>query len=439
MSGLTVEDRAAEEQKLRDLAQQLRDLKACTAGAAHEATIESFASQADKFADLIRDAVTPELAAEAAAKAATKSASWAELAEMLSYSIQVEHETPEEALANMKAAVEEAEAKMRRTAEQLRAVADGGSTSVFEAIGAIATEAQRGLDEFLAAETDEDKLEVYGRVEESRTRWLANMETMQSTVADGGDGESNADTEAPDPLEPAMEACVPEPSYGMSCNTTGGGYGGYGGYSSYGLGGGCVSSAPTPITNAIAEEEDTATGSAQSRVVVPAPPALSADITPKQAREQLLAYLQNEEDGFLVTLRKAVAKVKEDERFQGVHDDADKLLEQMELASGAVIPEALVQDFSDDVAGAEDKLKATVEPMRKAQWGGFYAKKAGFTVRKYDLYVRKGKMPKLADEHAELLECATVAVDLGEFLRKEAQGAIMDSVTGLVAATTTTR
>jgi len=378
-----------------------------------------------------------------AAQAASKSASWAELADMLSYSIQVENETPEEALANMKAAVQEAEAKMRRTAEQLRAVADGGSTSVFEAIGAIAAEAQTGLDEFLAAETDEDKLEVYARVEESRARWLANMETMQSTVAADG-SESNADTEAPDPLEPAMEACVPheDSSSLSSCRTTGGGYGGYGNYggygsySSFGLGGGCVSSAPTPITDAIAEDEDIPSGSTEARAAaVPAPPALGTDITPKEAREQLLVYLQSEEDGYLVTLRKAVKKVKEDERFQGVHDDAEKLLEQMELASGAVIPDALV--FSDDVAGAEDKLKATVEPMRKAQWGGFYAKKAGFTIRKYDLYVRKGAMPKLADEHAELLECATVAVDLGEFLRKEAQNAIMDSVTGLVAATTT--
>merc|ERR1711966_483158 len=97
----------------------------------------------------------------------------------------------------------QAEAKLRSTAVQLRAVADGGATSVFGAIGNIASEAEAGLAEFLAADSAEDKWEVYNRIEESRSQWISRMEDLHSAVADGS--ESQAPTEAPDPLEPACE------------------------------------------------------------------------------------------------------------------------------------------------------------------------------------------------------------------------------------------
>lgn len=158
-------------------------------------------------------------------------------------------------------------------------------------------------------------------------------------------------------------------------------------------------------------------------------------MTPDEARAQIKKLLEDEEEGLLVTLRKCVAKVKEDDRFEGVFEDATKLLEQMELAAGAICPEALQQDFSDSVEGAEEKLKATVEPMRKAQWGAFYAKKHAFAVKKFDLYHRRGKSPKLSEDHEELLECVKVVIQLSEYLRKEAQNSLMDSVTGLVAQT----
>merc|ERR1712032_133857 len=89
--------------------------------------------------------------------------------------------------------------------------------------------------------------------------------------------------------------------------------------------------------------------------------------------------------------------------------------------------------YTDDVAGAEEKLKATVEPMRTAQWGGFYAKTAAGKIRKYDIYTAnfRTKLPKLKDNHPELLECAEVCVQVGDFLRKEAQSQIMDTVVDL--------
>jgi len=449
MSSLSAEERTAQEQQLRSLAQQLRDLSTTTAGEGHEDAIGGFASQAESYADRIRDAPSLAAAAELVQEVTRKQGQWTQLLELLSLAGQIEND--EEAGADvanevLQQAVQEAEAKLRSTATQLRAVADSGTTAVFGAIGTVAAEAETGLEEFLAAESAEEKLQVYTRVEESRARWLSQMETLHTTVAEADGAESEAPTDAPDAGDQALEEFVEDTackavkelvSSSDGCTLASGAGSGYGsGYNNYFPAAGCSLLPSSASGGCTAVSSPTvATGPAPAEVV-PALLAEVANISPKEAREKLVVYLNDKDEGLLATLRTAVAKVKEDDRFEGVHEDAGKLLEQMELAVGAIIPEALTQDFSDDLAGAEDKLKATVEPMRKAQWGGFYAKKAAFTVRKYDLYVAKGKMPKLKNEHADLLECATVIVDLAEFLRKEAQNAIMDSVTGLVSQTT---
>jgi len=72
--------------------------------------------------------------------------------------------------------------------------------------------------------------------------------------------------------------------------------------------------------------------------------------------------------------------------------------------------------------------------MRKAQWGGFNAKKAAFQVRKYDTAVAKGNMPKLRDHHPQLLECTAVCVDLSDYLGNQAKEAVMRMMRGLVGA-----
>merc|ERR1712137_745189 len=136
----------------------------------------------------------------------------------------------------------------------------------------------------------------------------------------------------------------------------------------------------------------------------------------------------------MVTLRKAVAAFKADERFEKGFEDADKFLEQMEIAVVAVAPATSSQTFPDDLTGQEERLQATVQPYRAAQFASLAAKKHAFNLRKYDLYIAKRGMPKLAEEHEELYDCAEAGVQISEFLRRHAQGAVMDCITGLVAA-----
>lgn len=443
---MTEELRVSEERQLRELAQQLRDLSTSTAGAGHEEAIVGFASQAESYADQIRDASSPEAVTALVATVARKRSQWTQLMELLSLAGAIENSDDEEAQA-----LAQLEAQLRSTAEQLRAVASGGTSEIFNAIGRVASEAEAGLAEFLAAETKEDKMEVFARASQARERWLGQMEGLQSEVLDGN--ESQAPTEAPDASDPSCEyvddfqdceetSCRPaqDTAAGPGCSmaSVGCGSGGYQNYfasngctslSEAGSSSGCRAVSDTPIAAAASSDSN----SASSDVLGMLTEEGLADIDPAGVREQIAIALSQKDDGLLDTLRRTVAKVQEDERFEGVHKDAGELLAQMELASGALIPEALVQEFPDDLAGAEERLKSTVEPMRKAQWGGFYAKKAAFTVQKYDLYVAKGKMPKLKDEHSELLACAKVCVDVAGFLHKEARNAIMDSVTGLVA------
>lgn len=448
---MTEELKVSEERQLRELAQQLRDLSTSTAGAGHEDSIVGFATQAESYADQIRDASSPEAVTALVVEVARKRSQWTQLMELLSLAGAVENDDDQDAQA-----LAQLEAQLRSTATQLRAVAAGGTSDVFNAIGRVASEAEAGLVDFLAAETKEEKLEVYARVEESRNRWLGQMEGLQSEVLDGN--ESQAPTEAPDASDLACEyvddfqdceetSCRPakEAAAVLGCTMSSAGCGS-GAYQSYFPSTGCTSLSPAASSSGCVAVSDPPITAASSSDSNSAPPASSdvlgklteeglADIAPGDVREQIAICLSQKDDGLLDTLRRTVAKVKEDERFEGIHKDAGELLAQMELASGALIPEALVQEFPDDLAGAEERLKATVEPMRKAQWGGFYAKKAAFTVQKYDLYVAKGKMSKLKDEHSELLACAKVCVDVAGFLHKEARNAIMDSVTGLVAQT----
>lgn len=459
MNRLPADERASKVQQLRELAQQLRDLSTSAGGAGHEDSILGFAGQADSYADRIRDAASPEAAGTLVTEVARKEAQWRQLLELLNVATLCENPDGVQAdSAVVEALVQEAEQKLRQTAAQLRSVADGGTSAVFGAIGAVATEAEVGLADFLSAETVEAKMEVYARVEECRARWLAQMEDLHATVADGS--ESQAPTEAPDATDPVCEyvddfpedvSCRPMreaapiggngcvmPSEAMPSRESSSGYYNFFSSASCTLVASPASSADCGVASSPPVSTDAPVASISTPHALKEVPALlteGANVSQKEAREHLKTYLNDKDEGLLATLRTVVGKVKEDDRFEGVHEDASKLLEQMELAAGAITPEALVQEFSDNLAGAEDKLKATVEPMRKAQWGGFYAKKAAFSVQKYDLYVAKGKMPKLKDEHSELLECAKVCVDLAEFLRKEAQNAILDSVTGLVTQT----
>mmetsp|Transcript_28728 Transcript_28728/g.65234 ORF Transcript_28728/g.65234 Transcript_28728/m.65234 type:complete len:122 (+) Transcript_28728:1039-1404(+) len=115
----------------------------------------------------------------------------------------------------------------------------------------------------------------------------------------------------------------------------------------------------------------------------------------------------------------------------------------MEIAVGAIIPtrtdglpaDAAPEQFSPDVAGAEQRVMTQVEPLRKAQWGAFYAKKHAWAVRKYDTYRRKGPMPKLQDNHPDLYKLCVQVTEVAEYLRKEAQGGVMDAITALVDVT----
>lgn len=340
--------------------------------------------------------------------------------------------------------LQETEEKLRRMASQLRAVAESGRTPIFAAIGVVASNAEAILADLLAAETTEEKLEVKARFEESRIQWTAEMSDLQSSIMDGS--ESQAPTEAPDASDlvcefaddaeddccRAADECA---SGGAFSWPAGSGYQMSAGCTAVPLGTtsgqGCAEVSTPPVAQDSSSLQNSTEASAFLRSA-----AELGSLSGEEARAQLVLCLTDEEEGLLTTLKAAVAKVKEDERFEGVHEDAEKLLEQMQLATGAVVPAALAQEFSDDLTGAEERLKAMVNPMREAQWGGFYAKKAAFAVRKYDLYKRKGKMPHLKVEHPQLLECAEVCVDLAEFLRKEAQNSIMDSVTGLVQQVT---
>jgi hypothetical protein len=355
---------------------------------------------------------------------------------------------------------------------------------VFGQIGAVADQAEAGLVEFLAAGSTQEKWEVYARVENNRNQWLHQMQDLHSNMSDGN--ESQAPTEAPDPSDPAFEDCAEDEDFqdATGCKVlteiparaaTGGGAGAA--VSSAAMrqlltdfdidGGFCTPVAPSgvsstrPAANGGYSSNDVpvAAASSSSNAAVAAATAATApspmeaaiakmekamangeevSFTPEEARQQVVLALSDEEEGLLVTLRRAVAKVKEDDRFEGVYEDAGQLLEQMALAAGAVLPSSLVQEEEaaegGELADAEERMKATVEPMRKAQWGAQRAKTAAFKVQKYDIYIAKGKKPKLADEHPELLECVKVSIELSSFLRKEAQGAILDSVTGLVAA-----
>eukprot|EP00931_Biecheleriopsis_adriatica_P010360 TRINITY_DN111437_c0_g1_i1.p1 TRINITY_DN111437_c0_g1~~TRINITY_DN111437_c0_g1_i1.p1 ORF type:complete len:359 (-),score=96.06 TRINITY_DN111437_c0_g1_i1:11-1087(-) len=321
--------------------------------------------------------------------------------------------------------LQEAETELRRTASSLREVAESGTTPVFAAIAAFASEAEADLADFLASEAPRQKFEVYARFRESRRRWRARLEDMHSLLTDGT--ESTAATEAPDPEDTECCLLVEDSAFETSCQVAAAYESCENGNSPPGDAGGY----PVALPSSPVAEERTSRSSFEPM----SPPATSDASTLPEAQEGLLAYLRDEEDGFLTVLTNAVEKVRNDDRFEGVHDDAGAFLEQMKLAAAAITPLALAPDLSEDLAGAEQKLQLTVEAMRKAQWGGFNAKKQAFTVQKYDLYKRKGKMPKLADEHAQLLECAKVGVDLAEYLRRIAQQAIMDSVIGLVAKT----
>ena len=160
---------------------------------------------------------------------------------------------------------------------------------------------------------------MYARVEEDRARWLEQMQDAHSNLADGSD--SQAPTEAPDPLDPVCEY-VDDTTY-ASCVAAVAPSGSVGGYTSFGggcapvaggfhYGGGCTSSSVAATASSAA----TPTATAAAGLV--APPDLAVPATAQEAREQLVVYLQDKDEGLLVTLRKAVAKVRDDERFEGV-------------------------------------------------------------------------------------------------------------------------
>lgn len=478
-------EKEEEEYKLRELVLQLEELVETPAGKSHEESIQSFVEQANSYADRIKECTTDEALEEILTEVGQKRTQWEQLVQLLSLATQMVDDDE---------LVRTAEANLRKVADNLRAVADqqeGRVSQVFDAIREIAVLAEAGLKSFEEAESTAEKLEVYARVEEQRRGMLERMQGLQRMVADDDSG-SEAATEDPGPGVPECQyvddadeqkpkGCVTTEaqalgtglsaltgSYGMSSGIaspygsiagTGGygsgGYGGFGGgfggWGSFGSQGCVVDTSSVPAASTSGSSADAAPAEPAAEAAAPAPPPepsllessalvkqLHDEATggPKSAKEQVAICLSDPEEGLLLCLRRSVAKVKEDDRFAAVHEDAGKLLEQMELAAGAVIPEALQPVYTDDMAGAEEKLKATVEPMRTAQWGGFYAKKHAWNVKKYDLYKRKGDMPWLKEEHEELAECAEVCKDVAEFLRKEAQGNIMDCVTALVAQTT---
>lgn len=445
---LSDEQRRLEEKDLRELAGELKHLAAQPAIESHLESIQGFAAQAEEYADKIRDAATPEEAAELVKEVEGKKTQWCELMEMLALAAEMSDPDGE--------ALKEAENRLRKAATDLKEVSQRGTSAAFTVIARVASEAEASLKAFLEATEVQEKWNIFARFEENRARWLGQMETLRSGQQDGNaseaatdvpgdifcDAVSEAGSEEFCKAADAFENCMNMP-FDMPFETIDG----FGGYDGFGGGAACVA-IPGASGYSSAAACATTESSASAAPAEPAGPKSTAAVeanlaaaqatpmSPDEAREQIKKLLQDEEEGLLVTLRKTVAKVKEDDRFEQVHEDATKLLEQMELAAGAICPEALQQEFADSLEGAEDKLKATVEPMRKAQWGAFYSKKHASALKKFDLYHRRGgKLPKLSEDHGELLECVQVVLQLAEYLRKEAQNALMDSVTGLVAQT----
>eukprot|EP00929_Paragymnodinium_shiwhaense_P020860 TRINITY_DN13769_c0_g1_i1.p1 TRINITY_DN13769_c0_g1~~TRINITY_DN13769_c0_g1_i1.p1 ORF type:complete len:435 (+),score=156.52 TRINITY_DN13769_c0_g1_i1:72-1376(+) len=422
---LSDEQRRLEEKDLRDLADELKHLAEQPAVKGHLDAINGFADEAVSYADKIRDAESPEAAATLAREVEGKKTQWCELMEMLALAAEMSEPDSE--------GLKEAESRLRKAATDLKEVSQRGQTAAFAVIGRVAAEAETSLEKFLAATEPQEKWNIFGRFEENRARWLTQMEALRSGNQDGT--ASEADTAVPQDIfcdavsqagsedvckaADAFESCMNMPfdfgefgadGFVMQTAATSSSNGGYGG----------AAAAPAGPSAAAASAAAVASFAAEG-----------PQMTPAEAREQIKKLLQDEEEGLLVTLKKTVATLKEDNRFEEIYDDATKMLEQMEIAAGAICPEALTQEFTEDVTGQEERLKATVEPMRKAQWGAFYAKKHASAVQRFDLY-RRGKQYRLRDDHGELMECVKVTIQLAEYLRKEAQNALMDSVTGLM-------
>eukprot|EP00929_Paragymnodinium_shiwhaense_P078734 TRINITY_DN40831_c0_g1_i1.p2 TRINITY_DN40831_c0_g1~~TRINITY_DN40831_c0_g1_i1.p2 ORF type:complete len:445 (+),score=165.62 TRINITY_DN40831_c0_g1_i1:69-1403(+) len=436
---LSEEQRKLEEKELRSLASELKDLTALPAIEHHKESIESFAEEATSYADKIRDAENLEEVAKLVEEVGKKKSKWCDLMEMVALAAEMSDPQGE--------ALKEAEARLRKAATDLKEVSTRGQSPAFQVIARVAAEAETSLQDFLACEQVEEKWNIFARFEENRARWLSTMEDLRSgQTRDGNASEAATDLPGQDDIfcDAVSEAgsddfCKAADAFQGCMDMPFDFAGGAQFCSTIPSTGGAASSACLPIAAATGGYEATESApsapSAAKQVGENVAEAKAANMSQEEAREQIKKLLQDEEEGLLVTLRKTVAAVKEDSRFEAIHEDATKLLEQMELAAGAICPEALQRNFADDLTGAEEKLMATVEPMRAAQWGAFYSKKHASALQKYDLYKRRMKPPLLAKEHEELMECVKVVLQLAEYLRKEAQNALMDSVTGLVAQT----
>lgn len=310
---------------------------------------------------------------------------------------------------------------------------------MFRAIGDIASAAEQGLAEFIAAQSPEEKLQIYDRVEQSRADWLQSMERMQTELQDGA--ASQGPTEAPserdgeveefhdaieDTFDKTWEAMLSMGAFQGNSSVYSGARAGTlprnatsaATSSAAAAGSGAAVAKPTPSTT-------------KPVATVPAPPLVGEA---NEVRGHMVKYLQDGAGGFLPILRKAVEDVQRDARFEGVHEDAIHFLEQMELSAGAIL--ALAAPAAGTQQGSiEEREHQTLEASRNAQSGANEAKKLAFTIQKFDIYIRKKEQPRLSDEHPALTQCAQIAVELANYFRKEAQAAVMESMTRLVAHT----
>jgi len=442
---MTPEERAAQEAKLRGMAEMLTRVGESMGDTASKEAVKGIAAEVNGYADKVRDAETLEEAIQAAEAAESKKASWIELLDLLTLSKKVEDEEDRMLMS--------AELKLQETATQLRSLSQRGQSAAFQTIGTLADTADTFVTRFQNARTAEAKWEVYAAAEEARGEWALQMTQLKNTqesaqtaqevaeataagtknkTADvrdalanqflmqvgGGEPASSDDTKVPAVFyDRACDACSAAPIMGRCFNSKV--------KADYDLCDKCY----FKLSESEREEYDEV------------PPPDNA-MMPENVRRQVVTFLSSE-TGLINSLRTAVAVVKEDPRFEAIHEDAQKTLDQMEIAVGAIIPtrsdglptDAAPEQFSPDVAGAEQRVMTQVEPLRKAQWGAFYAKKHAWAVRKYDTYRRKGPMPKLQDNHPDLHKLCVQVTEVAEYLRKEAQGGVMDAITALVDVT----
>lgn len=411
-----------------------------------QTAVKAIAADVNSYADKVRDAATDEEAIAACEEAESKKSGWIELLDLLTISKKVEDEEDRMLMT--------AESKLQETANQLRSLSQRGKSAAFETIASLADTAESYVTRFQKARTVEAKWEVYAAAEEARGDWALQMTQLRNTqesaqnamevaeataagtktkVADVRDALANQFLmQVGGATEPASssDTKVPAVFYDRACDSC----------SAAPIMGRCFNSkvkADYDLCDKcyykLTEEERTEYDEV--------PPPDNA-MLPENVRRQVVTFLSSE-TGLINSLKTAVAVFQEDPRFESVHEEAVKTLEQMEIAVGAIIPtradglpaDAAPETFSPDVAGAEQRVLTQVEPLRKAQWGAFYAKKHAWAIRKYDTYRRKGPMPKLQDNHPELYKLCVQVTEVAEYLRKEAQGGVMDAITALVDVT----